>query len=340
MTAEKKPFPVMINEYIPQIQMALPEGMDAKRLARAALSAYNSSNDIAECEVISIFASVIQCAQVGLELGFLGHAYLIPYKGRCTFVPGWKGLIDLVNRTGQAQAWTGAVYDGDTFDFDLGARPDIRHKQGKWTGNKDALMMTYSVGWMKTGLYPNIEVWEIDKVRAHLKKWNKVGGNHYALKNDGANWEMYARKVPLLQVLKYLRASSELGRAMHMNDMAEIGRQRFARIEDAVEGIILPGNDDDDAGNGGRTGNVAGTVVSRPPPEPQFFSSEAFEKNKGKWKENIAAGRLKVDDLQTRIPKETPFTAEQLKELQSAAKGREPPPPPPLAEREPGSDDK
>jgi hypothetical protein len=48
-------------------------------------------------------------AQLGLEPGINGQGYLIPYKGTCTFVPGWKGLVDLVARSGRATVWTGVV---------------------------------------------------------------------------------------------------------------------------------------------------------------------------------------------------------------------------------------
>ena len=48
-----------------------------------------------------------------------------------------------------------------------------------------------------------IEVWTRAKVEWHLKQYNKVGKRHYALQNEN-NFEMYGRKVALLQVLKYV----------------------------------------------------------------------------------------------------------------------------------------
>ena len=64
----------------------------------------------------------------------------------------------------------------------------------------------------------------------HFNRYNKVGAMHYAHEN----WEMYARKVPLLQVLKYMPASPELEAAISLADSAERGAQNL-NIKDAIE---------------------------------------------------------------------------------------------------------
>ena len=70
-------------------------------------------------------------AQMGLEPGVNGQGYLIPYKTTCTFVPGWKGIVDIANRSGRSSVWTGAVFVGDEFDYAMGDRPFITHKPGR-----------------------------------------------------------------------------------------------------------------------------------------------------------------------------------------------------------------
>jgi recombinational DNA repair protein RecT len=69
------------------------------------------------------------------------------------------------------------------------------------------------------------------KVRKHRDRYNKVGDKHYSYEN----WEMYGRKVVLLQVLKYMPCSPELVAAMALNDAAEIGAQKID-LKDAIEG--------------------------------------------------------------------------------------------------------
>ena len=70
---------------------------------------------------------------------------------------------------------------------------------------------------------PVIEVWDIDKIWMHRDKNNKCRdkNDHYSFKHP----EMYARKIPLLQVLKYLPSSIELASASALDVTASEGRQ-------------------------------------------------------------------------------------------------------------------
>lgn len=209
----------------PQMQLALPKHMNVERMARLVLTAFSSNSKLAECSPQSVAASIMTASQLGLEPGINGQGYLIPYKGTCTFVPGWKGLVDLANRGGRCTTWTGAVYRGDEFDFMLGDNPFVRHKPGDEIQESfENLLYVYAIGRIKGQEVPVIEVWRKAKVWRHLEMWNKVGEKHYALANNNINFEMYARKVPLLQVLKYMPQSIELTAAMEASRAADEGR--------------------------------------------------------------------------------------------------------------------
>jgi recombination protein RecT len=209
----------------PQMMLALPKHMNVERMTRLCLTAFSSNSKLAECSPHSVAASIMTAAQLGLEPGINGQGYLIPYKGTCTFVPGWKGLVDLANRGGRCTTWTGAVYRGDDFDFMLGDNPFVRHKPGDEVHESfDNLLYVYAIGRIKGQDVPVIEVWRKAKVMRHLELFNKVGEKHYALKDNMINFEMYARKVPLLQVLKYMPQSIELTAAMEASHAAEAGR--------------------------------------------------------------------------------------------------------------------
>ncbi len=103
-------FSGFLERYKPQLTLALPRHMSVDRIARLAVAAYSSSEDLRECDTMSIIAGVMTSAMLGLEIGVDGQGFLIPFKKVCQFVPGWKGLIDLVSRSGRGVAWTGAVF--------------------------------------------------------------------------------------------------------------------------------------------------------------------------------------------------------------------------------------
>lgn len=207
----------------PQMAMALPKHMHADRMTRLALTAFSTTPALQACTMQSIAGSLMTAAQLGLEPGVNGQGYLIPYGKICTFVPGWKGLVDLVARSGRATVWTGVVYPGDEFDYQLGDSPFCRHKPGDELPDEAKFTHVYAVGRVKDSVMPVIEVWTRKKVEKHLKQYNKVGARHYALQNDN-NFEMFGRKVALLQVLKYMPQSIELANAVEASHAAEQGK--------------------------------------------------------------------------------------------------------------------
>ena len=209
-----KSLSTFLDKYKSQIANALPKHISPDRMVRLTMTAFSQNKALQNCDLHSIFGSVIVAAQLGLEIGVGGQGYLVPYKGKATFVPGWQGLVDLVSRAGRATVWTGAVYQGDEFDWALGDMPFVKHRPAGGGDSWKDITHVYAVGRVNGSQYPVLEVWTMDRVVRHLNKYNKVGGQHYALKDNGQNMEMYARKVVLLQVLKYMPKSIEVQRAM------------------------------------------------------------------------------------------------------------------------------
>lgn len=219
-----------MDKHKSQIALALPKHISADRMVRLAMTSFSQNKSLQSCDMHSIFASVVIASQLGLEIGVGGQGYLVPYKGKATFVPGWQGLVDLVSRAGRATVWTGAVYAGDKFDYALGDSPFVRHQpEGdgeSWTD----ITHVYAIGRVNGSQYPVIEVWSMNRVIKHLNKYNKVGAAHYA----HANMEMYARKVVLLQVLKYMPKSIEVQRALDVANAVDSGKN-FTFDGDMVE---------------------------------------------------------------------------------------------------------
>lgn len=221
-------FSNFLDKFKPQLKLALPAHLNADRMARLALTAFSGSEQLQQCTPKSIAASLMTAGQLGLEPGVNGAGYLIPYKTTCTFVPGWKGLVDLVSRAGRATVWTGVVNPGDEFDYQLGDAPFCRHKPGDEIGGK--WTHVYAIGRVRDAQMPVIEVWTRSKVERHLTTYNKVGNRHYAKESEN-NFAQYGRKVALLQVLKYMPQSVEVATATKIADMADTGR-----------GVVLDGD--------------------------------------------------------------------------------------------------
>ena len=253
-TNKEKPLHVQLGAFLerlkPQMSMALPKHLTAERMARLTLTAFNTQYGLNKCTFESIAACVMTASQLGLEIGVGGQAYMIPYGDKATFVPGWRGLIDLNSRAARSAVWTGAVFAGDHFEWELGDSPRLKHRP---CGESDPNMPThaYAVGRINGTDFPIIECWPNERLHSHRDKFNKVGTKHYSY----GNWEMYCRKVVLLQVLKYLPASIEMHAAIELNHAAEDGRSvtldaNFVVVDEAVANI---GSNQQPASNGSKT---------------------------------------------------------------------------------------
>ena len=207
---------------------ALPKHLNPDRMLRLAVTAFSTTPALRKCTGQSILGSIVVASQIGLEPGVAGQGYLIPYGSTCTFVPGWQGLVGLLNNSGRATAWTGSVFEGDTWDFHLGSAPKCVHIPGPNYGDATKLIWVYAVGKVNGSEAPVIEAWPIARVWKHRDKFNKVGTRHYSYNHP----EMYARKVVLLQVLKYMPRSIELNNAIIASDAAEMNRT--TRVEDGI----------------------------------------------------------------------------------------------------------
>jgi recombination protein RecT len=288
-------FSSFMDRLKPQLALALPKHMNAERMARLAVTQFSTTPALQECTAQSIAASIMTAAQLGLEPGIGGQGYLIPYKKTCTFVPGWKGLVDLVARSGRATVWTGAVRAGDQFEYQLGDEPFCRHKPGDGADDSP-FTHVYAIGRVRDASMAVIEVWSRVKVERHLKHYNKVGGRHYALQGEN-NMEMYARKVALLQVLKYMPASIELANAIEVSHAAEAGQGAViegdyvtVHAEDAVE------HEHVDPGTGEISGKAAAAAAA-----PAGFDYVGAMKRieEGKDAETLA---LYIDELSSTLP--------------------------------------
>ncbi len=295
-----------------QMTLCLPKHLTADRMTRLALTQFSSTPKLQECEPQSIVASIMTASALGLEPGVNGQCYLIPYydnKKRmmvCNCVPGWKGLTDIANRSGRCTVWTGAVRQGDQFDYALGDRPFVMHKPGD-SDEEGQITHVYAIGRVNGSEWPVIEVWTNNKVVRHRNKYNKVGEKHYSFKD----WEMYARKVPLLQVLKYMPASIELSNAIAASNAAENSRNGNVIIEGNFVHIADNQRDDDelDTGDNGRPESAF------PPVTPEMFNKE-----KAGWKELVTSRLKSVNDLIDTVETTNTLTQDQKMEIASWAK--------------------
>lgn len=114
----------------PKLEKVLPQWLTVDRFVQQALVAMSKNQAIMDCDRNSVFHSLMALAELGLDpSGALGSGYLVPFKGVCTPVPGYRGLIDLAVRSGEVKGIKAVnVFWGDELDVMEGDRPRLHHK--------------------------------------------------------------------------------------------------------------------------------------------------------------------------------------------------------------------
>jgi recombination protein RecT len=112
------------------------------------------------------------------------------------------------------------------------------------------------------------------KIWKHRDRFNKVGPRHYSY----ANPEMYARKIPLLQVLKYLPGSVELTTATELEYAANTPKGQQLDLKQALDGQFthVPEQEDAAAQTTSATKPEAGVDVSTGEILPQWDEKTAI----------------------------------------------------------------
>lgn len=222
----------LIQQLVPEIQRALPRHMDADRMARIALTVLRTNPKLGNCTRDSFMGALLTCAQLGLEPGAGGEAYLVPYEHRrgplagsteCQLILGYQGLVKLFWQHPMAHFIDAqAVYEHDDFDYAYGLEPFLRHKP-LLRGDRGDVIAYYAVASLTSG-GKGFVVLSPEQVR-ELRQGREGSSGNIA---DPQKW--MERKTVLRQLVKTLPKSPNLNRALEADE-----KVRTDLDEDAID---------------------------------------------------------------------------------------------------------
>jgi recombination protein RecT len=147
--------------FLQELAKAIPNALKPERMVRLAYTVLRKNPALARCDLKSIMAGVVECAQMGLELGgVLGHADLVPFGGEAVLIIGYKGFAHLMYQSGQIVGLSAEVVrPGDKFSRILGTERRLIHvpgpiptgKNGEADENPDTWLGAYAAVKMITG---------------------------------------------------------------------------------------------------------------------------------------------------------------------------------------------
>ena len=219
-----------------EIARAVPKHIDPERLVRVALTACVQNPALLNCTRESLMQATLQSASLGLMPdGVMGQAYLLPYGDKATFQIGYQGLIELAYRTDRiAGIIADVVHEKDKFEFHREVERDVfQHRPYEGDDDPGAVTHAYCIIRRKDGT-ASVTVLPKSKIEKEHRA-------HSRAKNAGpwvGHWSAMARKTAILVALKYEQKSTELAKAVAIEERTEAGIEipaEEAQILDAVE---------------------------------------------------------------------------------------------------------
>ena len=265
-----------------QIKAALTgTALAPERFTRIVLTTLSSNRQLQQCKPETFLGAMMQAAQLGVEPNTpLGQAYLIPYRNHgqleCQFQLGYKGYLSLFYRSGGKDLQSHEVYKNDTFEFEFGLEPKLRHVPTM--RDRGQVIAYYAVWRTQDGGY-GFDVMSVEDVREHMRKFSKAAEKGFS--PWSTNFDEMAKKTVIKKALKYAPLSTEFVRAMS--------------ADETIKTSIMP------------------DMAADAPNEMQYAEGDVYDTT-GSMDDQVEPeqAQAQADKPQVFIDPDAPFTAEEM----------------------------
>ena len=194
------------------------KGFDVQKLGQQLLLAASSNPQILNCSKESILKSMMHAAELGLNIsGLQGDAYIVPYKGTAQFLPGYRGLLRLLRRSGNVKSIeANVVFEGEHFVNRSGTDPVFEHEPTS-PSRRGELIGVYALVHYKDGGMDKAFLWkeEVDKIR----------DNSPSARSSSSPWHKWynemAKKTAIRALMKYTPLQTETYEALARAEEAD-----------------------------------------------------------------------------------------------------------------------
>lgn len=223
----------------------------ASSFISSVISVSQNNKLLRNAEPMSILSSAMVAATLDLPVvPTLGMAYLVPYKGVCSFQIGYKGILELAMRSGEFRNIIDeVVYDGQLV------------KKNKFTGeyvfDEDSIKLNDKGEATPIGVMARFDLingysktiyWSLEEIEAHAKRFSQAYRSGYDSPWKSDFWQM-AKKTVLKSLLnKYAPKSVAMQTALkfdqskvnlNSNDIGELNVDAFdAEYVDNPEEVV------------------------------------------------------------------------------------------------------
>lgn len=222
----------------PSFAQLLPPSMSPDRIIRTVLVSCEMNPKLMQADRGSLLRSAMTAAVLGLEVdGVTGQGYLVPFKGKVQFLPGYKGLVTIAGRSNRSLEGF-VVREGEAFAFDE-ANGIVRHERKLGGESTRKLVGAYAVS-RASGQPTIVRVLSLDQL---IETRNRSAG--YKGMGDSSTWvtnfEGMCRKTPMRRLAADIPNIS-LQAAAALETQHDLGREAYIRQDRSVviDGEVIP----------------------------------------------------------------------------------------------------
>lgn len=235
------------------------------------------------CSPESIYASLIIAAQLGLEPGHvLGEGYFVPFKGKCSFIPGYRGLVKLARQSGQVKSIDAVtVFAGDDFAVMRGTERWIKHVvpygEGRRadSGKSPEVIAAYAIATLLDGdhSFDVLDRWELDKHRAASQmsngpawaQWPEEMYKKTAIRRASKLWPLGGR----FAIAAKVDEAHDTGKVDDLRGVIDIPDEGVAERGDVVQVIEKPSRIQEAAERAATSKPATGDAWTFTDPDPE-----------------------------------------------------------------------
>lgn len=199
-------------------------GKRSSAFLTSVLQAVSSNDLLQKVDPMSIYHAATIAATLDLPVNQnLGFSYLIPYKDKCQFQLGWRGLVQLALRSGQFnRISTTEIYEGQVKEEN-----PLTGYVFDFTAKRSDKIIGYAAYFRLINGFEATYYMTVDQVLAHAKRFSQTFKKGYGLWVDDRD-SMAKKTVLKLLLSKYAPLSIEMQKAV-------IADQGVINDEDATD---------------------------------------------------------------------------------------------------------
>lgn len=218
---------------------------NGQQFVSSLLSIVTNNNLLAKATNESIMTAAMKAAVLNLPIEpSLGYAYIVPYKNQAQFQVGYKGLIQLAQRSGQVTRLNaGEVYESQYKGFNP-LTEDLEVDMTAIPKEKEKVVGYFAFMRLANGFEKTV-FWTKERVQAHGKKYSQSFSSKYSPWQS--DFDAMGRKTVLKHMLStYAPLSTELQDAIvadnadstisNKNEIKDVTQEPVAETLDGILG--------------------------------------------------------------------------------------------------------